>query len=171
MTVQSPVYLTCRTCLSCSRSYTSGLFCCPRPRKLYVQAPYQLAYLFFFPWTQMEISRRWAIKTKSHAFISGQSTLFLAEGHHWFIFVPSMFILLVLLFFFSCLSVTCWNQGRSGQGLLLLNKTDLSIQRTLSCNLCSSVALAVLKKSELPLARSVFNFFAFSVDTVCLSKP
>lgn len=45
-----------------------------------------------------------------------------------------------------------------------MSETSWRIQRTLYCNSCLSVALAVLPGSELFLSRDIFNFFAFYVD-------
>lgn len=47
-----------------------------------------------------------------------------------------------------------------------MSETSLRIQKTLSWNTCLSVALAVLTGSELFLARNVFNFFAFYVNSL-----
>lgn len=93
---------------------------------------------------------------------------FLQKDYYWFIFLPNMFILLVLIFFFLPICHLLkprqrWTRAASPQPGCL---PALKIQRTRSCNVCLSVALAVLSRSELPLARGVFKFFIFCVDSL-----
>lgn len=97
--------------------------------------------------------------------------LFLQEDHYWLLFLPSMFVLLVLLVFFSCLSTTaegnCWNQGRDGQGsMFLLNQTAECQKHLRGFGEHFLVVVVHCTGSELFLAGSAFNFFAFCVDSL-----